>query len=302
MDFLLFLQKIFPKRVKQALSFKPLNLDRVENKQFRAYFSSSVRCSFFETEHFRDINICRFLNVSLRSKATLSINYETGSYPVDVRIEKSWKEALSDQWNADYFKALSDFVRERYSSGTVFPPGSKIFAAFDLCPFDRVKVVILGQDPYHGVGQANGLCFSVNPGTALPPSLVNIFKEIADDTGHQSTAVGGDLSGWARQGVMLLNSILTVEASSPGSHQGRGWEQFTDSVIAKLSAERSGLVFMLWGSYAINKGRLIDRNRHLVLTSPHPSPLSAYRGFFGNRHFSRANEYLIAHQQTPIVW
>lgn len=220
---------------------------------------------------------------------------------MNVKIEESWKEQLAAEWDKEYFVRLTNFVREQYSSRQVFPPASKIFAAFDACPFDQVKVVILGQDPYHDVGQANGLCFSVAPGIAMPPSLVNIFKEIRDDLGKPMPE-NGDLSRWANQGVLLLNATLTVEAHKAASHQGKGWEQFTDEVIMRLAQDREGLVFMLWGSYAIKKGAFIDRNRHLVLTSPHPSPLSAYRGFFGNKHFSRANEYLTSQDKTPIEW
>lgn len=220
---------------------------------------------------------------------------------MDVRIDESWKRALSAEWDKDYFVRLTEWVRREYASGPVFPPGRKIFAAFDATPFDAVKVVILGQDPYHGDGQANGLCFSVNPGVAMPPSLLNIFKEVHDDTGAPLPA-DGDLSRWARQGVLLLNATLTVAAHRAGSHQNRGWEEFTDAVIARLALEREHLVFILWGSYAQRKGAFIDRSRHLVLTSAHPSPLSAYRGFFGNHHFSLANDYLKRHGQTPIVW
>jgi len=220
---------------------------------------------------------------------------------MNVKIEQGWKNALRTEWDKPYFADLTTWVRERYGHATVYPPGSRIFAAFDACPWDNVRVVILGQDPYHGPGQANGLCFSVAPGVQMPPSLVNIFKEVSDDTGAPWPA-DGNLERWARQGVLLLNSTLTVDAGMAGSHRGRGWETFTDAVIARLSAERSGLVFILWGSYAISKGALIDRTRHLVLTSPHPSPLSAYRGFFGNHHFSRANEYLRAQGKEPIVW
>ena len=183
----------------------------------------------------------------------------------------------------------------------MFPPASKIFAAFDACPFDKVKVVILGQDPYHGEGQANGLCFSVNPGVPLPRSLVNIFKEISDDTGAPMPT-DGDLSRWARQGVLLLNATLTVRAHEAGSHQGQGWEQLTDAAISALSRERSGLVFILWGAFAGRKAELIDSSRHLVLRSAHPSPLSASRGFFGNHHFTRANDYLRAQGLDPIIW
>ena len=220
---------------------------------------------------------------------------------MDVKIENGWKQALATQWDAPYFSRLVSFVTERYRNATVYPPGGKIFAAFDACPFDKVKVVILGQDPYHGPGQANGLCFSVNPGIAMPPSLVNIFKEIQSDTGAPLPP-DGDLSRWASQGVLLLNATLTVEAHRAGSHQGQGWELFTDEVIRTLSARRDNIVFMLWGSYAINKRQLIDASRHLVLTSPHPSPLSAYRGFFGNHHFSLANSYLTSHGRTPVQW
>lgn len=220
---------------------------------------------------------------------------------MDVRIEQSWKRRLSDEWSKDYFINLTDFVRRQYAAKTVFPPASQIFAAFDACPFEDVKVVVLGQDPYHDYGQANGLCFSVNPGVPMPPSLINIFKEIHDDIGAPIPA-DGDLSRWARQGVLLLNATLTVEAHRAASHQGRGWEEFTDEVIMRLARDREGLVFMLWGSHAIKKGAFIDRQRHLVLTSPHPSPLSAYRGFFGNHHFSKANAYLQSRNISPINW
>ncbi len=220
---------------------------------------------------------------------------------MNVKIEDSWREALAAQWDMPYFKALTDFVRAQYAATTVYPPASKIFAAFDACPFNQVKVVIIGQDPYHGPGQANGLCFSVNPGVPFPPSLVNIFKEVAADTGAAVPA-DGDLSRWARQGVFMLNSVLTVEQGRAASHASRGWETLTDAAISALSERRDHLVFLLWGSYAINKGKLIDRDRHLVLTSVHPSPLSAHRGFFGNRHFSQANAYLQSHNITPIEW
>ncbi len=220
---------------------------------------------------------------------------------MNVKIEQSWKERLASEWDKEYFIRLTDFVREQYRTRQVFPPASRIFAAFDSCPFDKVKVVILGQDPYHDVGQANGLCFSVAPGIAMPPSLVNIFKEIHDDTGSDIPD-NGDLSRWADQGVLLLNATLTVEAHRAASHQGKGWEEFTDEVIMRLAQDRDGIVFMLWGAYAIKKGAFIDRTRHLVLTSPHPSPLSAYRGFFGNKHFSKANAYLTSQGKTPIKW
>lgn len=220
---------------------------------------------------------------------------------MNVRIEDSWKRLLMQEWGKPYFKELTDFVRAEYGRGTVYPPATKIFAAFDSCPADSVKVVIIGQDPYHGPGQANGLSFSVNPGIAVPRSLVNIFKEVKADVG-ESSILGGDLSPWTQQGVLLLNSILTVRAHEAGSHQGRGWEQFTDAVIRNLSEVKNNLVFLLWGSYAIKKGAMIDRSKHLVLTSAHPSPLSASRGFFGNHHFSRANEYLVSNGKTPVVW
>ncbi len=220
---------------------------------------------------------------------------------MNVRIHPSWHTALAAEWDKPYFEELTDFVRKEYSTRLIFPPASQIFAAFDACPFDEVKVVILGQDPYHGIGQANGLCFSVNEGVQQPPSLVNIFKEVHDDTGAP-IPTDGDLSRWARQGVLLLNSTLTVAAHSAGSHQRRGWEEFTDEVVMRLATDRNNIVFMLWGSYAIHKGAFIDRTRHLVLTSPHPSPLSAYRGFFGNNHFSQANAYLRQHGQKEIIW
>ena len=220
---------------------------------------------------------------------------------MNVKIESSWKQHLAEEWDKDYFVKLTDFVRQEYRSKTIFPPAAKIFAAFDACPFDHVKVVILGQAPYHDVGQANGLCFSVEPGIPMPPSLINIFKEIKSDIGTEMPE-NGDLSRWAEQGVLLLNATLTVEAHKAASHQGKGWEEFTDEVIMRLANDRENLVFMLWGSYAIKKGAFIDRNRHLVLTSPHPSPLSAYRGFFGNKHFSKANEYLTLHKKEPITW
>ena len=218
-----------------------------------------------------------------------------------IQIRKNWYELLKDEWNKDYFIKLTEFVRNEYSTGQVFPPGKEIFAAFDATPFEDVKVVIIGQDPYHDVNQANGLCFSVRDGIPFPPSLLNIFKEIQDDLGTPIPQ-SGDLSRWAKQGVLLLNSTLTVRAHSAGSHQNKGWEQFTDEVILQLAQQKENLVFILWGSYAIKKGAFINRMKHLVLTSPHPSPLSAYRGFFGNKHFSQANNYLIKHGKTPITW
>ena len=220
---------------------------------------------------------------------------------MNVKIEQSWKEVLQREFEQDYFCNLVAFVKQEYASGTVYPPGNEIFAAFDATPFDRVKVVIIGQDPYHGERQANGLCFSVAEGIQFPPSLLNIFKEIHDDIGTE-IPTSGDLTRWAKQGVLLLNATLTVRAHCAGSHQGKGWEIFTDAVIRHLAENREHLVFMLWGSYAIKKGAFIDRNRHCVLTSPHPSPLSAYRGFFGNHHFSKANAYLQSHSIEPIKW
>lgn len=216
-------------------------------------------------------------------------------------MEPSWKERLKPEFEKAYFRELIDFVREEYRTHTVYPPGSLIFNAFAHCPFDRVKVVILGQDPYHEPGQAHGLCFSVQDGTPFPPSLVNIFKEIQQDVG-QPMPNSGNLQRWADQGVLLLNATLTVRAHQAGSHQNKGWETFTDAVIRCLAEERSHLVYLLWGSYAQKKGAVIDANRNLVLRSAHPSPLSAYRGFFGNRHFSQTNDYLTTTGQTPIEW
>lgn len=220
---------------------------------------------------------------------------------MNVKIEPSWGKRLQTEFDAPYFKQLTDFVRQEYAQSPCYPPGKEIFNAFNLCPFDNVKVVIIGQDPYHGPGQAEGLCFSVKDGVDMPPSLVNIFREVADDTGR-ALPTTGSLQRWAEQGVLLLNAILTVRAHQAGSHQGKGWERFTDAVIQRLSAEREHLVFILWGSYAQHKGQIIDRSRHLVLMSAHPSPLSAYRGFFGNHHFSRCNDYLIEHGIDPISW
>lgn len=222
---------------------------------------------------------------------------------MDVKIEQGWKLALAAEFDKDYFRILTDRVRADYADPAVrvYPPAGRIFAAFDASPFDATKVVIIGQDPYHGPGQANGLCFSVQPGVEMPPSLRNIFKEVHDDTGAPIPA-DGDLSRWARQGVLLLNSSLTVREHAPKSHSGIGWEQLTDAAVRALAGSRDNIVFILWGSDAIRKGAAIDRNRHLVLTSPHPSPLSAHRGFFGNHHFSRANAYLEAHGKSPVVW
>ncbi len=222
---------------------------------------------------------------------------------MNVKIEEGWKQHLSPEFEKPYFKALTDRVRADYANPAVrvYPPGREIFAAFDTSPFDSTKVVIIGQDPYHGPGQANGLCFSVAPGVDMPPSLVNIFKEVCSDTGAPMPS-DGDLSRWARQGVLLLNSSLTVREHQPKSHSGIGWETFTDAAVSALAGQKDNIVFMLWGADAIRKGAGIDRSRHLVLTSPHPSPLSAYRGFFGNHHFSQANQYLVAHGKIPIAW
>lgn len=220
---------------------------------------------------------------------------------MDVKIEESWKEVLSTTFDQPYFQNLVAFVKDEYSKGKVFPPGKDIFNAFEFCPVDQVKVVILGQDPYHGDGQAHGLSFSVKPGVPFPPSLMNIFKEIKSDLGKDMPP-NGDLSRWAKQGVFLLNATLTVGAHQAGSHQKKGWEEFTDSVIRTISQERQDVVFLLWGAYAQKKADLIDSTKHLILKAPHPSPLSAHRGFLGCKHFSKANEYLISKGLDPIVW
>ena len=221
----------------------------------------------------------------------------------DIRIESGWKRVLSQEFASPYFRELTARVRDEYSrpNNPCYPPGSRIFAAFDNTPFDQVKVVIMGQDPYHGPGQANGLAFSVAPGVLIPPSLRNIFKEVSDDTGAPIPA-DGDLTRWARQGVLLLNASLTVREHQPKSHSGIGWERFTEAAVRLLAEQRDHLVFLLWGSDAIRRGDFIDRSCHLVMTCVHPSPLSASRGFFGNHQFTRANEYLVAHGKTPIVW
>lgn len=220
---------------------------------------------------------------------------------MDVKIEQSWKEQLAGEFEKDYFIRLTEFVREEYHRGTVYPAGRNIFNAFAHCPFDKVKVVIIGQDPYHEPGQAQGLCFSVGDGVPFPPSLVNIFKEIESDL-HIPVPRSGDLTRWADQGVLLLNATLTVRAHQAGSHQNMGWETFTDAVIHRLAASREHIVYILWGSYAQRKCAFINPERNLILASAHPSPLSAYRGFFGNKHFSKANDYLIANGQLPINW
>ncbi|BBD81247.1 uracil-DNA glycosylase [Aerosticca soli] len=219
-----------------------------------------------------------------------------------VRLEPSWKARLGDYLERPDMRALADFLRaEKRAGKVIYPPGPDIFAAFDHTPFDAVRVVILGQDPYHGPGQAHGLCFSVRPGVPVPPSLVNIFKEIERDLGI-APPDHGCLIPWADRGVLLLNAVLTVEQGKPGSHQGKGWEGFTDAAIEALVREREGLVFMLWGAYAQQKGRLVDPRRHLVLKAPHPSPLSAHRGFFGCGHFSKANRYLAERGLEPVDW
>ncbi|KAA6321499.1 Uracil-DNA glycosylase [termite gut metagenome] len=220
---------------------------------------------------------------------------------MNVQIEESWKLRLQPEFEKDYFRILTDFVKSEYQQYTIYPPGKLIFNAFNLCPFDKVKAVIIGQDPYHGPGQAHGLCFSVNDGVPFPPSLINIFKEIKNDIGTD-TPQTGNLTRLAEQGVLLLNATLTVRAHLAGSHQNKGWETFTDAAIRLLAEERSNLVFILWGAYAQRKGTFIDRTKHLVLTSAHPSPLSAPNGFFNNKHFSRTNEYLKSYGNTGIVW
>ncbi len=220
---------------------------------------------------------------------------------MDVKIESGWKEKLNNEFGKAYFVNLTTFIKDEYRNASIFPPGGLIFNAFDLCPFDKVKAVIIGQDPYHGPGQAHGLCFSVRDGVDYPPSLINIFKEIESDLGYKPYS-SGNLTRWAAQGVLLLNATLTVRAHQAGSHQRKGWEEFTDAVIRTLNSEKNNIVFFLWGAYAQKKGESIDRNRHLVLESVHPSPLSASRGFFGNKHFSRCNAYLTEHNLGSIDW
>jgi uracil-DNA glycosylase len=220
---------------------------------------------------------------------------------MDVRIEESWKTVLADEFEKPYFSVLTDFVKNEYKTHTIYPPAKLIFNAFDQCPFNQLKVVILGQDPYHGPGQAHGLCFSVNDGVEFPPSLRNIFKELQNDVGKEIPR-SGNLTGWAKQGVLLLNATLTVRANLAGSHQNKGWELFTDAVIHKINEQKQHVVFILWGNYAISKSKFIDQNKHLVLSSVHPSPLSASRGFFGNHHFSRTNEFLKTYGLEPVRW
>ncbi len=221
---------------------------------------------------------------------------------MEVKIEPSWKKALEQEFVKDYFTKLASFVKSEYLSSTVYPPAKFIFRAFELTPFDKVKVVILGQDPYHGKGQANGLSFAVSQGTKIPPSLQNMYKEILSDLGHYSNWDGGDLEAWAKQGVLLLNATLTVKGASPGSHQKIGWEDFTDAAVKALSDQKENLVFILWGNYAQKKGTIIDESKHLVIKSPHPSPFSAYSGFFGSKPFSRCNTYLLEQKIEPIIW
>ncbi|TDS65313.1 uracil-DNA glycosylase [Myroides indicus] len=221
---------------------------------------------------------------------------------MDVRIEPSWKKILHDEFEKPYFEQLVQFVKQEYAAQTIYPPASKIFAAFDNTPFDEVKVVIIGQDPYHGSNQANGLCFSVSDGIPLPPSLQNIYREIQQDL-NITSPLSGNLERWAKQGVFLLNDVLTVRRATPASHKGKGWEIFTDAAIQKISDEKEHVVFLLWGSYAQKKGAIIDSSKHLVLKSGHPSPMSANRGYwFGNRHFSQTNAYLQNLGLTPIIW
>ena len=216
-------------------------------------------------------------------------------------MDPGWKKIFSSEFEKPYFQKLAGFIKEEYAKSTVYPPPSKIFSAFDNCPIDKVKVVILGQDPYHGPKQANGLSFSVSEDVAIPPSLQNIYKEIEDDTGTKMPK-NGNLERWAKQGVLLLNATLTVRAGQAGSHQNKGWEEFTDAAIRYLSENKEGLVFLLWGAYAQKKGEIIDRTKHLVLSAPHPSPFSADKGFFGCRHFTKTNAYLILHDKEPIEW
>lgn len=219
----------------------------------------------------------------------------------NVNIHPSWKKILSSEFEKPYFSELTSFVKDEYQKGTVYPPGSQIFAAFDNCPYDQVKVVILGQDPYHGPKQANGMCFSVSRAVKTPPSLQNIYKELKTDLGKK-IPTHGDLTHWAEQGVLMLNATLTVRKGQAGSHQGKGWEEFTDAVVKLLSQEKTGLVFLLWGNYAKRKGEVIDRKKHLVLESAHPSPLSAHHGFFGCGHFSQTNQYLLLQGREEIKW
>lgn len=220
---------------------------------------------------------------------------------MEVKIAQDWKELLKEEFDKPYFEELISFVKEEYATRRIYPRGSNIFRAFDKCPVDKLKVVIIGQDPYHGPGQANGLCFSVGDGVPFPPSLRNIFQEVSTDTGAPIPS-SGNLDRWAEQGVLLLNAVLTVREHEAASHAGRGWEQFTDAVVRAIAARKEGIVYLLWGSYAQRKGAIADPEKNCILKSVHPSPLSVYRGFWGCKHFSKANNYLIAHGQTPINW
>lgn len=220
---------------------------------------------------------------------------------MDVKIAQDWKELLQEEFDKPYFKELTDFVREEYTSRLIFPRAKNIFRAFDKCPFDNLKVVIIGQDPYHGEGQANGLCFSVSEGVAFPPSLQNIFKEVQRDV-NSPIPTSGELERWAEQGVLLLNAVLTVRAHEAASHAGRGWERFTDAVVKAIANRKDGIVYMLWGSYAQKKGAIADPTKNCILKAVHPSPLSAYRGFIGCSHFSQANSYLKSIGKEPIIW
>jgi uracil-DNA glycosylase len=237
----------------------------------------------------------------LELKTVIENSFSTTTIKMNVKIAPTWKSRLLDEFQQPYFLQLTDFIKTEYTTQTVYPPGKEIFRAFDCCDFDEVRVVIIGQDPYHGPGQANGLCFSVRDGVRMPPSLVNIFKEIHADLG-KPMPTSGDLERWANQGVLLLNATLTVRASTPGSHQNKGWENFTDAVIKTISDQKENVVFLLWGAYAQKKGEIINRNKHLVLMSAHPSPFSADRGFFGCKHFSKANAYLKSKGLKEIDW
>ncbi len=220
---------------------------------------------------------------------------------MNVKIEESWKTLLKDEFEKDYFKQLVEFVKQEYKTQTIYPAGKDIFKAFDLCPVDKVKVVIIGQDPYHGKGQAHGLCFSVKENISVPPSLQNIYKELHADIGKEIPK-NGNIEHWAKQGVLMLNATLTVRAGQAGSHQGKGWETFTDAVIEKIADKKEKLVFLLWGAYAQRKGQVIDAEKHYILESAHPSPFSAHRGFLGNKHFSKTNQYLKKNGLTEIIW
>ena len=240
--------------------------------------------------------------IALSAETFVKIIFAVNLTIMNVAIHPSWKEVLKDEFEKPYFENLIDFVKQEYSQTTCYPKGNRIFAAFDHCPFDKVEVVIIGQDPYHGPNQANGLCFSVSDGIPHPPSLVNIFREIKEDLG-KPIPQSGNLERWADQGVLLLNATLTVRQGQAGSHQGKGWETFTDAVIQKISDEKKDIVFMLWGGFAKKKGAKVDRSKHDVLESGHPSPLSANKGhWFGNKHFSKANEFLTAKGKKPIEW